>query len=319
MRSSLTVTLVLLTFSAASLLAETLASVPVHDAKIVHRWTLAGDPHGVAVGADGTLYVGLAQPQAVVAIDPVSGAVRRKIVLDSAEIASTKELVTLRLSRDGQRLFIANGSDESASILGLPDLHVLREITMEGESIRDIIPDPQGRYIYVLGRRVHVFDSKGEEEIRAIGDPDPTAMAVTANAIAIASAHAITLFDTTSFEAKKRYPREGGKPVTSMLFADGGKKLIALSGDKLLELSGDGTSEEQICLPNGSGAQIATLAESTLLLAERQCASSSFPGPSLYGVDAYALAWDRARNTLVTTERAGYLTIYRVPRAAVAK
>src|SRR2546430_2248734 len=50
--------LVLLTLSAAlPLLAETLPVVATHDSKVVKRWQLAGDPHGVAVGADGTLYV----------------------------------------------------------------------------------------------------------------------------------------------------------------------------------------------------------------------------------------------------------------------
>src|ERR1043166_1443913 len=127
--------LVLLTFSAAwPLLDEPLPAVPPHDSKVIRRWRLAGDPHGVAVGADGTIYAGLAQPQAVVAVDPKSGAVKRKVVLDSAEIASTKELVTLRIA--GSRLFVANGSDESATILSLPGLGILREITIEGEPIR---------------------------------------------------------------------------------------------------------------------------------------------------------------------------------------
>src|ERR1041385_1613428 len=105
--------LVLLTLSAAlPLLAETLPVVPVNDAKVIKRWQLAGDPHGVAVGADGTLYVGLAQPQAVVAIDPKSGAIKKRVVLDSAEIASTKELVTLRIA--GARLFVANDPKSGA-------------------------------------------------------------------------------------------------------------------------------------------------------------------------------------------------------------
>jgi len=40
---------------------------------------------------------------------------------------------------------------------------------------------------------------------------------------------------------------------------------------------------------------------------------------SLYGVNAYAVAYDREANALVVTDRAGYLTIYKVPRAASAK
>src|SRR4051812_40694311 len=73
--------LALLALSAAlSLHAQTLPPVATRDAKIVKRWALPGDPHGVAAGADGTLYVGLAQPQAVVAIDPKTGAIKKRVV-----------------------------------------------------------------------------------------------------------------------------------------------------------------------------------------------------------------------------------------------
>src|SRR6478609_7706756 len=91
---------VLLTLSAAVLLAATplqaeiLTPVPSRDAKIVHRWSVTGDPHGLAIGRDGTLYVGLAQPQAVIAVDPKNGEIKNRVVLDKAEIAATKELVT---------------------------------------------------------------------------------------------------------------------------------------------------------------------------------------------------------------------------------
>src|SRR5205823_2818791 len=115
---------VLLTLSAALLLAaapaprpEVLTTVPTREQKIIRRWSVSGDPRGVAIGRDGTLYVGLAQTQAVIAVDPKTGAIRKRVVLDNAEIAATKELVTLRTNGDASRLFIANGSDESAMIL----------------------------------------------------------------------------------------------------------------------------------------------------------------------------------------------------------
>jgi hypothetical protein len=298
---------VLLTVSAAlPLHSQTLSTVPTHDAKIMKRWALAGDPHGVAVGADGTLYVGLAQPQAVVAIDPKTGAVKKKVVLDSAEIASTKELVTLRIS--GSRLFIANGSDESATILSLPDLGVLREITIEGEPIRDALPDPRGRYLYLLGRRVHVYDAGGERELHALDVGDPMAIAANGKTLAVIAPEGAVLFDTSTFTETARLKTNGAADVA--LFAN----------DALVTLSRDA-----ICLPEGSGPQIATLAPNNVLLfAERRCeASSAFIGGghvtpvSLYGVSAYAMAYDRAANALVTTERAGYLTIYKVPRTAV--
>src|SRR5258708_23522899 len=97
-RSDRTAAIVLLTLSAAvSLHAQSfLKAIPTTDQKIVRRWSLTGDPHGIALGADGTVYVGLAQPQAVVAIDPTTREIKQKVILDSAEIAATKELVTLR-------------------------------------------------------------------------------------------------------------------------------------------------------------------------------------------------------------------------------
>jgi len=295
------------------LLAESLPVVPVHDAKVIKRWQLAGDPHGVAVGADGTLYVGLAQPQAVVAIDPKSGAIKKRVVLDSAEIASTKELVTLRIA--GSRLFVANGSDESATILSLPDLGVLREITIEGEPIRDALPDPRGRYLYLLGRRVHVYDAEGERELHALEVSEPTAIAANGNTLAVVTAGEAVLFDTSSFTERGRV-KAGA--ADAALFAN--DALVTLGHD---EMSVAGHAHP-ICLPEGSGPQIATLAPNAVLLfAERRCEASAPDGGghvtpvSLYGVSAYALAFDRAANALVTTERAGYLTIYKVPRAPV--
>jgi hypothetical protein len=345
---------------AASLDAQPLTPVATRDQKIVKRWELPGDPHGVAVGADGTIYVGLAKPQAVVAIDPKSGNVKKKLVLDSAEIASTKELVTMRTNRAATRLYIANGSDESATIMSIPDLAVLREITMEGEAIRDAVPDPKGRYLYLLGRHVHVFDINGEKELRTISIDDPMAIAPSANGSLLAviapedfgnaKATSVALFDTTSFAETAREPLQTDKVIEAALFGANDQALVALSRDALFQkpLSvtkpastmtaetngkmrmaigfGDLTSSETICLPEGSGAQIAAMISPELLVfAERRCSGgSSFNGSerrvsamSLYGVAAYAIAYDH--NTLIVTDRAGFLTIYKAPRAGAAK
>lgn len=362
------VPLVLLTTAAFALAAQT--STPLEpsssrDRKIVRRWSLPEKPHGVAIGADGTLYVGLAQSQSVVAIDPKEGAIRRRVILDSAEIASTKELVTLRTNADRTRLFIANGTDESASILSLPDLGVLREITMEGETIRDAVPDPKGRYLFLLGRKVHVFDGEGGTELRTLGVEDPMAIAVSANGSMLAvvatedfgnaKATVVVMFDTATFAEIARDPLQTEKPIETVLFADRDRALIAVARDTLFEkpvvsrgakmMTAEGTNgaapmrmkidfgdlvnSNTICLPEGSGPQIATLTGSDvqLVYAERRCsASGAFSGSSravtsasLYGISAYALAYDKATNTLVGTDPAGFLTIYNVPRPAVAK
>jgi DNA-binding beta-propeller fold protein YncE len=352
---------VLLTCSAASLVgAEFLPAVSTRDSKIIKRWTLAGDPHGIALGADGTIYVGLAQPQSVIAIDGKSGEVKQRLVLDSAEIASTKELVTLRTNPARTRLYIANGSDESATILSLPDMKILREITTEGEKIRDAIPDPKGRYLYLLGRHVHVYSGDGESELRTIPIDDPMAVAVSSNGATLAvvapedfgnaKATSVALFDTTNFHELGRESLQTDKPVGAALFAAGDHALVALGRDALYEKPlqptsktmqpgangqmritidfGDLVNTDRICLPDAAGPQIATLASNDLLLfAERRCSSSGgFTGSSrkvtpasLYGVDAYALAYDASSNTLAVTDRAGYLTIYKVPRPAIVK
>ena len=120
----------------------------------------------------------------------------------------------MRLSRDASRLYIANGSDESAMILGLPDLHVIREITIEGEAIRDALPDPAGHYLYLLGRRVHVYDANGEREIHTLPIDEPMAIAATPETLAVvatedfgnAKATSVALYDTTSFREIARDP-----------------------------------------------------------------------------------------------------------------
>ena len=342
-----------------TLAAETLSRVPTRDRKVVRRWTLSGDPRGVTVGADGTIYVGLAESQAVVAIDPGTGEVKQRVVLDSAEIAATKELVTLRTNPTRTRLYIANGSDESALILSLPDLAVLREITMEGETIRDVLPDPKGRYVYVLGRRVHVYDGDGRTKLRTLAIDDPMAIAANASGSLLAvfatedfgnaKATSVALFDPANFTELAREPLQTEKAVEAAMFAAGDRSLVAFSRDSLFEKPvvsrpvriaaregqrmriniGDLVNSNRVCLPEGSGPQIGTLAGSETLLAyaERRCsASAAFAGSprgitpaSLYGVNAYALAYDPKSGSLVATDRAGFLTIYNVPRPAVVK
>jgi hypothetical protein len=344
---------VLLTSAAVSLFgADLISPVSSKDKKVVRRWALSGDPRGVAVGADGTVYVGLAESQSVAAIDPQTGAVKKHVVLDSAHIAATKELVTLRTNAARTRLYIANGTDESALILSLPNLAVLREITMEGERIRDVVPDPKGRYVYILGRRVHVYDAEGDTELRTLPIEDPMAIAASAsgNALAVfatedfgtAKATAVTLFDTKTFTVLSREPMQTDKTIESATFAANDRSIVALSRDQLFEKAvtpraraksnmdlGELVISSRVCLPEESGPQIATAAgaDTLVVYAERRCsASGAFPGSSrgvtpasLYGVDAYALAFDPETGSLVATHRDGFLTIYNVPRPAVAR
>lgn len=349
--------LVAAALQAQSTAPSRLISVSTRDPKVLRRWQLPGDPHGIAIGADGTLYVGLAQKQMVMAIDPKTGAVLRQVVLDSVDIASTKELVTLRTNAARTRLYIANGSDESVSILALPDLNVVREITIEGEPIRDALPDPKGRFLYLLGRKVHVYDGEGQRELHTIAVDDPMAITTSAAGDTLAvigtenygstRATAVAMFDSNDFHEMARDPLQTAKRIEAALFSSNGRALLALAQDTLFEKPlrsagktmtaqgsqmrmsidfGDLVNTEQICLPEGSGAQIATLATGDrLLFAERRCSSSGgFVGSSrtaipvsLYNVAAYAIAFDRQSETLAVTDRAGFLTMYKVPRTPV--
>lgn len=285
-----------------------LKAVPTRDQKVIRRWELPGDPHGLAIGADGTLYVGLAQPQAVEAIDPSTGLIKRRLVLDSAQIAATKELVTLRINPAGTRLYIANGSDESATILALPSMTILREITIEGEEIHDALPDPTGRYLFVLGRRVHVYDAEGQTELHTIDFQDPMAIAVNPSGSMLAvvgpqsfgsvKATVVALYDTPKFNEIARDPLQTEKTIEAAFFAAGDRALIALSRDTIFEKPlnhrvtmmsaegggrmrmsidfGDLVSSERICLPDKMGPEIAALASPRLLLfAEKRCSAGS--------------------------------------------
>jgi hypothetical protein len=132
----------------------------------------------------------------------------------------------------------------------------------------------------------------------------------------------------------RREPLQTDARIDAAMFAAGDRALLALSADTLFEKplnakTGETViSRDRICLPANAGPQIASLgaASDQLLFAERRCSASGTFGnasrrvtpASLYGVDAYAIAFDRTTSTLVVTDPAGFLTIYRVPKAHVS-
>lgn len=316
------------------------------------RWKLTGTPRGIAVAPDGTLYVGLATPQSVVAVDAAKGAIVREAVIDSAESASTKDFATLRIAHG--RLYIAQGSDESVTILALPSLDVAREILLEGESIRDALPDPAGRHLYVLGRNVHVFDAAGEREIRALGENvEPTALTTDARGRILAVVGlqsfpngkvSIALFyDAATLREIARVPLQTEREIVSTFFAADDRVLVAVANDWLAEAPaapretkqpksdigairmtielGDLVSSETICLPAGAGPQIAGPAAGALVVvAEKRCAAGgAFTAAkrktrvaSLYGISAYAMA-PTPDGRWAVTDPEGFLTIYKQP------
>jgi len=325
------------------------------DRRIVKRWKLPGKPRGLALH-QGVAYVGLSDRQSVLAVEVGTGRILREAILDSAHIAATKDLVTVRVSPGGKRLIVANGSDESATLLSLPDLSVVREIGLEGETIRDALVDPSGRYLLVLGNQIHLFDAAGGKELRTFDVGDPMAIAVNSTGSAFAVAHSerfvngtatvVSLFDLSTFKQGDQEPLQTDRRIVSMMFAAGDRSLVVFARDwigekpirprveKLLSNEGDKmrmridfgdlTNSEGACLPEVVGPQIAVLGPkpSVILFAERRCSvSGSFTASernvataSIYGVAAYAVAFDPITNTLLTTDPAGFLTIYRAPK-----
>ncbi len=326
--------------------------MPTRDRRVISRWTLSGNPRGVA-SYGGLVYAGLREPQSVVAIDPAQGTIVNEVVLDREEIASTKDFDVLRVDPKRKRLLIAQGSDESVSILSLPDLAVIREIGLEGEAIRDVVPDPKGRYLFILGRRVHIYDADGNRQLRELTGLEPTAIAVSPDGSTMAvvgserigdvSATFVSLIDLGRLEEVRREPLQTERAVRAAVFARGSGALMVFAKDWLAEKSlapareramtkdaggmrvridrADLVSSELICLPEGSTAQIAAAAGGVVYFAERRCATSgtteaaprTVPTASLYGVEAYALAYDDERDALVATEPGGLLTLYRLP------
>ncbi len=336
--------------------ATDFSEVATRDKRILKRWSISGSPRGLAIGSDGILYVGLSEPQSVAAIDPETGRIVREVVLDDPDMASTKELVTMRIAAGGKRLVVAHGSDESVSILSLPELGVIREITLEGEVIRDVIPDPAGRYLYVLGRQVYVYDFDGSNRLRSFGDIDPMAIAINQSGSLLAivgtekfdhvDATVVAFHDTATMNEVAREPLQTDRRIVSATFAAGDRALVVAAPDWMAEKSlearpqkggptasdlrmrirfGDLMNSQRVCLPDGSGPQILASgrSNSTVLFAEKRCsASASFDAAprrvtltSLYGIDAYALAFDPASSSIYATDRKGFVTQYRMPES----
>jgi hypothetical protein len=287
--------------------AASFEPAPTRDRRILKRWKIDDQPRGVAI-VGGLIYAGLAKAQSIIAIDPEKGVIVKERVLDHEEIASTKEIVTLRPTADGKRLVAANGSDESVSILTVPDLGVVREILLEGEVVRDALPDPQGRYLFVLGRTVHVFDGEGESEIRSLEIEDPMAMAVSSDGKLLAvigsekfesgPATVAALYELSTLKEIVREPLQTDRVIRAALFAAGDRSLVVLADDwfaekelvqrvapKMAQSDGkmrirfdfrDLMSSEAICLATGAGPQIAVGGTNAAVVhfAERRCNAS---------------------------------------------
>lgn len=269
--------------------AATLTPLASRDKKVVKRWSLPGTPRGLALASSGVLYVGLAEPQSVVAIEPSTGSVLSETVLDSADIASTKELTTLRLTSDQSRLVVANGSDESVTILALPEMKIVREIGLEGELIRDAVPDPAGRSLYVLGRTVHVYDADGERELKSISDVDPMAIAVNGGGTMLAvvgseqfgktRATSVVLYDAATLKEVDRQPLQTDREIVAAVFAADDRALVVFARDWVAEKPLAKASERKMQSAEGAPLKI-TIEFGDLMNSVRICLPAKV-GPQL--------------------------------------
>lgn len=315
-----------------TLIAEASTPVPIRgeadrNARILRKWTLPGSPGGLAVGRDGKLFVGLSDRQSIVRIDPSRDLIEKEVILDRPEIASTKDLVTLRIDEAGpvRRLLTANGTDESATILSLDELAIRREITLEGELVRDIHPDPAARFLFVLGRDLHVFDWGGDNPIRTISEPRPMAIAVSSDGshFAVAGSERIAgttvttlgLWTSEPLREIRRIPLQTDAEIVSLSFAAGDRSIVAASTEAILQLTlsertdqdesalvntdrgvrmrvraADLISSDKVCLPDRATPQVMTLGPSgsEILFPEKRCGvgASFTAGRRLVSIDS---------------------------------
>lgn len=271
---------------AAETAAKPLDAHSDRSVNVVRRWSLPGTPRGLAVDRDGLVYVGLSDRQSILRIDPSRDLLEKEIVLDRPEIASTKEIVTLRFdrSRAGERLLAANGIDESLTILSTPELAVLREITLEGEVVRDAVGDPLGRYLYILGRDVHIFDHQGAMKIRTIREPRPSAISVsrTGRLLAVAGSERISgievttvaLWDVETMKELERIPMQTDAKVVGLTFAAGDRALVAATETAVLQLALDRDKTEKALIAADDGLRT-NIAAADLISTDTVCIDPS--------------------------------------------
>jgi WD40 repeat protein len=275
--------------------ATTIESVTTRGRGVVKKLTLDGEPRGLAVSRDGTVYVGMANAQSIVAIDPSRNTILREVVLDDPDIAATKEIASLRIDPRGERLVAAHGSDESVTILSLPDLAILREITLEGERVRDAVADSRGRYLVILGRDVRIFDYDGNREIRTVRGLDPMAIAISDDGALLAvvgseqfssgRATIVSLWDLDSLKEISREPLQTDRRITAATFAAGGQALVVASADWLGEKVLFSKSEGAAMSEDEEGKMRITFRFDDIVSGETICLSDQ-SGPQALAVDS---------------------------------
>ena len=142
---------------------------------------------------------------------------------------------------------------------------------------------------------------------------------------------AVALYDTETFRELSRASLRSSDSVIAALFRPDDRRLLMMTGRGLLEKRLDAGAAPRFsamidrvatCTAPSAGPQaIHFLPDGRLAFVARECAGSDsanqdsarFDTASLPAVEGDAISYDTRANEVVTTERSGFLTCYRVP------
>jgi YVTN family beta-propeller protein len=188
------------------------------------------DPHGIAVGDDGRLYVTCEESRAVVVIDPDAGRVLRAVTTDQ----DTTHM--LALAPRAPKLFTANLGGATATAIDLRAGKVLAQVPT-GAGCEGIDVTPDGREVWTTNKAadtVTVIDAAtdrvvatlpcGRRPIRVKFTPDGRRALV-----ACARSDAVAVFDVAR-RAETHRIATGAAPI-GMVIDPGGARAYAANSD----------------------------------------------------------------------------------------
>lgn len=118
---------------------------------IVGRVEVGPEPRGVAIAPDGkTAYVAVGAADEVVRVD-----------LDELKVTGRlpvgREPRSLALSPDGATLVVSNARSRGVSVVDVAGFRVLKDVSVEGENLRQVTVAADGRYAYLANMKDRQF------------------------------------------------------------------------------------------------------------------------------------------------------------------
>jgi len=193
------------TIYVAENLADSLAVVDVATGRVTQRVATERYPYGVAVAADGTVYVSAWGGSTVSVFTPSN-----KALAPVARISVGRHPSAILLSRDGSRLFAASASTDRIAVVDTRTREVIAQLSdavpagpSEGSTPNALALSPDGRRLFVAeadNNAVALFDlsarssgvptATGNDEVsgRIPSDWYPAALVATADSLFVANA-----------------------------------------------------------------------------------------------------------------------------------